>query len=50
MIRLVPEDTEDTELIAIKQLLNHRLPPLELQAKVEWLEIVEGTHELWKGV
>lgn len=50
LIRLVPEDTEDVELIAIKSLLNYRLPPSNDEARFEWLAIVEGTHGLWKHV
>ncbi|KAI5850393.1 hypothetical protein DFP73DRAFT_539208 [Morchella snyderi] len=50
LIRLVPEDTEDVELIAIKSLLNYRLPPSNDEARLEWLAIVEGTHGLWKHI
>jgi hypothetical protein len=50
LIRLVPEDTADAELLAIKRLLNHRLKDSYREAREEWLELVEGTHELWKGV
>lgn len=50
LIRLVPEDTEDVELIAIKSLLNYRLPPSNDEARFEWLALVEGTHGLWKHV
>lgn len=46
----MPEDTEDEELGAIKCLLNHRLPPANAAARVEWLSLVDGTHELWNGV
>ena len=46
----MPEHTEDAELLAIKRLLNHRFGPLEATAKLEWIELVEGTHELWKEV
>lgn len=50
LIRLVPEDGEDAELTAIKNILNYRLPPNNKEARIEWLSIIEGTHYLWKGV
>lgn len=50
LIRLLPEDPEDAELTAIKNLLNYRLPPNNDEARLEWLLITEGTHSLWKGV
>ena len=52
LIRLVPEEgvNANGELLAIKRLLNHRLKPSHREAREEWLEIVEGSHELWKGV
>ncbi|KAL7268377.1 hypothetical protein RUND412_009003 [Rhizina undulata] len=50
LVRLVPEDTEDEELICVKQILNYRLPPSRENAFLEWLAIVEGTHVLWKGI
>lgn len=50
LIRLLPEDTEDAELTAIKNILNYRLPPNNYEARAEWLSIIEGTHYLWKGV
>lgn len=54
LIRLVPDPVggeDDGEVkVAIKQLLNYRLPADEVDAKEEWLEIVEGTHIKWKKV
>lgn len=54
LIRLVPDPVgseEDNEAkVAIKQLLNYRLPADEVDAKEEWLEIVEGTHIKWRKV
>lgn len=50
LIKLLPEDTEDAELTAIKKILNYRLPPNNDEARIEWLSIIEGTHYLWKGV
>ncbi|KAF3930643.1 hypothetical protein ABW19_dt0206207 [Dactylella cylindrospora] len=50
LVRLVPEDTEDEEKLRIKRLLNYRLPPSPEDARYEWNEIVEGTHENWNGI
>ncbi|KAI5789139.1 hypothetical protein EDC01DRAFT_130680 [Geopyxis carbonaria] len=50
LIRLVPEDPDDEELVAIKCLLNHRLQSSNTEARIEWLELVEGTHQLWTGI
>ena len=54
LIRLVPDPVgtaEDNEAkVAIKQLLNYRLPADGVDAKEEWLEIVEGTHIKWRKV
>ena len=50
LIRLVPETEDDEVKVAIKQLLNYRLPASEIDAKLEWLNIVEGTHVKWKKV
>lgn len=50
LIRLVPEDEDEPERLAIKNLLNHRLPNDGVAARLEWLEIVEGRHVFWTGV
>lgn len=56
LIRLVPNRTgpaggpEDEGRRAVKQLLNYRLPGDAVKAKLEWDEMVEGTHELWKQI
>ncbi|KAK6350184.1 hypothetical protein TWF696_006423 [Orbilia brochopaga] len=50
LVRLVPEDTEDEELLLIRGLLNYRLPASADAARVEWNAIVDGTHERWGGV
>ncbi|KAF8469230.1 hypothetical protein BDZ91DRAFT_695347 [Kalaharituber pfeilii] len=50
LIRLIPASNSDAEKLAIKQLLNYRLPASNLEAKIEWLEIVEGTHAYWKQI
>lgn len=48
LVRLIPDDGEETQ--AIKRLFNHRLPKDYAVARSEWLDIVEATHELWRGV
>ncbi|KAK6333431.1 hypothetical protein TWF718_011242 [Orbilia javanica] len=50
LVRLVPDDTEDEELLRIKGLLNYRLPPSAETARLEWNLIVEGTHQNWDGI
>ncbi|KAF3908522.1 hypothetical protein ABW21_db0205995 [Orbilia brochopaga] len=50
LVRLVPEDTEDEELLLIRGLLNYRLPASADAARIEWNAIVEGTHERWCGI
>lgn len=48
LVRLIPD--EHTEAAAIKLLFNHRLPKEYNVARLEWLEIVDGTHEIWQGI
>ncbi|CAI5489624.1 unnamed protein product [Closterium sp. Naga37s-1] len=43
-------DGSSHEARAVRRLLGHRLPLHPVQAKAEWLSIVEGEHELWGGV
>ncbi|KAH7544955.1 hypothetical protein FEM48_Zijuj01G0040900 [Ziziphus jujuba var. spinosa] len=47
-LRLSDEST--SEALAVRTLLGHRLPLDARQAKLEWYDIVEGEHSLWKGV
>lgn len=48
-LRLSDDSTEEGQ--AVKALLGHRLYPSNATlAKQEWAEVVEGTHELWKGI
>ncbi|KAK8949366.1 hypothetical protein KSP39_PZI005593 [Platanthera zijinensis] len=47
-LRLSDEST--SEAIAVKRLLGHRLPLDASEAKIEWLQIVQGEHFLWNGV
>jgi hypothetical protein len=48
LVRLIPDTGVETQ--AIKALFNYRLPKDYALARSEWLDIVEATHELWKGV
>ena len=48
LVRLIPDTGVETQ--AIKGLFNYRLPRDYALARSEWLDIVEATHELWKGV
>ncbi|XP_004485886.1 uncharacterized protein YNL011C [Cicer arietinum] len=43
-------DQSTAEALAVRNLLGHRLPLDPFQAKSEWYSIVEGDHDLWKGV
>ncbi|VFQ60340.1 unnamed protein product [Cuscuta campestris] len=43
-------DQSTSEALAVRTLLGHRLPLDAPKAKLEWYDIVEGNHELWKGV
>jgi 2-phospho-L-lactate transferase/gluconeogenesis factor (CofD/UPF0052 family) len=37
-------------MAAIKALFNHRLPRDYAAARAQWLDMIEGTHELWRDV
>eukprot|EP00891_Asterochloris_glomerata_P008123 jgi/Astpho2/8123/fgenesh1_pg.00120_%23_73_t len=44
-------DDTSAEGKAVRELLAHRLSPVSSnEAKREWYEIVEGDHDLWRGV
>eukprot|EP00793_Prasinoderma_coloniale_P001196 PRCOL_00006187-RA len=44
-------DTSTREARAVRALLGHRLNSKDsYEAKREWMRIVEGDHELWKGI
>jgi hypothetical protein len=51
LIRLIPRPLTPSD-VALKRLLEHRLPATRTSAelKAEWLEIVEGHSNLWRGV
>ncbi|XXG95152.1 putative cation-transporting ATPase 1 [Hypoxylon texense] len=50
LVRLIPGSDTDTERASIKDLFNHRLSSDPLQARLQWLEIVEGRDELWTNI
>ncbi|CAG8528675.1 4324_t:CDS:2 [Diversispora eburnea] len=52
LVRLIKIEENDYERIALRNLLSYRLPieGNELDIKLEWLEVVEGTHKLWNGI
>ena len=44
-------DVSTPEAVAVKRLLQHRLPTDDrAAARAAWLSIVEGTHPLWHGI
>jgi len=47
LVRLIPNHEGDEERTALKALFEYRLCPEQAQARVEWLDIVEGRHLLW---
>ncbi|KAI3319572.1 UPF0052-domain-containing protein [Xylariaceae sp. AK1471] len=50
LVRLIPNSKTDAERASIKELFNHRLSSDPLQARTEWLDIVEGRHKLWTDI
>ncbi|KAF2165217.1 hypothetical protein M409DRAFT_24599 [Zasmidium cellare ATCC 36951] len=48
LVRLIPEDGPEAK--ATRNFFNHRLPKEFGPARLEWLDIVEGTHALWNGI
>lgn len=50
LVRLIPDDGPNTETAAIKAFFNYRLPTSYVEARNEWLEILESTHWLWHGI
>lgn len=45
LTKLIPEDQH-----SIKQLLSYRLSENPREAKVQWNDIVDGSHELWRSI
>ncbi|THW43404.1 UPF0052-domain-containing protein [Aureobasidium pullulans] len=51
LVRLIPDNGDPhSEASSIKELFNHRLPPDPKSARLEWLEIVESLHPLWRQI
>ena len=50
LVRLVSDNPHDVEKVAIKKLLNYRLPDDDREARNEWVSIVEGAHEYWHDI
>lgn len=51
LVRLIPAGPEgNADLAATKALFNYRLSSDAHAARSEWLDIVDGRHEIWKGV
>lgn len=50
LVRLIPGSEADAERASIKGLFNHRLSSDPLQARLQWLDIVEGRDELWTKI
>ena len=49
-MRLIPNHEDDKEMSAIKHLFEHRLEPIDRDARSSWLYIIEGRHHLWNDV
>ncbi|KAI1148590.1 UPF0052 domain protein [Nemania diffusa] len=50
LVRLIPHSDADAERASLKSLFNHRLSSDPYAARSEWLDIVEGRHELWTDI
>lgn len=53
LVRLIPsgsKENADASLSATKALFNHRLSSDANAARAEWLDIVDGRHELWASI
>ncbi|KAI0829582.1 UPF0052-domain-containing protein [Hypoxylon sp. FL0890] len=50
LVRLIPGSETDAERASIKGLFNHRLSSDPLQARLQWLDIVEGRDKLWTNI
>ncbi|KAI1451776.1 UPF0052-domain-containing protein [Annulohypoxylon moriforme] len=50
LVRLIPGSDTDAERASIKGLFNHRLSSDPLQARLQWLDIVEGRDDLWTNI
>ncbi|KAI1383720.1 UPF0052-domain-containing protein [Hypoxylon trugodes] len=50
LVRLIPGSETDAERASIKGLFNHRLSSDPVQARLQWLDIVEGRDKLWTNI
>ncbi|KAI1079245.1 UPF0052-domain-containing protein [Whalleya microplaca] len=50
LVRLIPDSDTEAEPASIKELFNHRLSSDGLQARSQWLDIVEGRDKLWTNI
>ncbi|OTB03810.1 hypothetical protein M426DRAFT_59736 [Hypoxylon sp. CI-4A] len=50
LVRLIPGSEIDAERASIKGLFNHRLSSDPLQARLQWLDIVEGRDTIWTNI
>jgi hypothetical protein len=50
LVRLIPNSETNADLAATKALFNYRLSSDPAQARIDWLDIVEGRHELWERI
>lgn len=51
LVRLIPDDApSDLERHAVREFFNHRLTKDRREARLEWLDIVEARHNLWKDI
>ncbi|KAI1463849.1 UPF0052-domain-containing protein [Daldinia caldariorum] len=50
LVRLIPGSETDAERASLKELFNHRLSSDPTQARLQWLDIVEGRAELWTNI
>ena len=48
LVRLIPDN--NPENTAIKRFFNHRLPKDQVAARIEWLAVVEGAHDIWTDI
>ncbi|KAH8600060.1 hypothetical protein B0O99DRAFT_649476 [Bisporella sp. PMI_857] len=47
LVRLIPENPGSPENVAIKKFFNYRLSPDPIEARNEWLSIIDSTSPLW---
>ncbi|KAI1473895.1 UPF0052-domain-containing protein [Daldinia eschscholtzii] len=50
LVRLIPGSETDAGRASLKELFNHRLSSDPTQARLQWLDIVEGRAELWNNI